>query len=105
MAMIWSGAGALWIAARSEVPSTVGAVASQAALYPEHPMREYAQIAPLALRGDASAAVACFQPERYCVSSICSSSAPRRTASPSLMLRTVTLPGMVRSCPERELAT
>lgn len=30
-------------------------VSSQAALYPEHPMREYAQIAPLALRGDASA--------------------------------------------------
>jgi PAT family beta-lactamase induction signal transducer AmpG len=33
LAMIWSGAGALWIAARSEVPSTVGAVASQATLY------------------------------------------------------------------------
>ncbi len=33
LAMIWSGAGALWIAARSEVPPAVGAVASQAALY------------------------------------------------------------------------
>ena len=33
-------------------------VSSQAALYPEHPMREYAQIAPLALRGDASATMA-----------------------------------------------
>jgi len=33
LAMIWSGAGALWIAARSEVPSAVGAVTSQAALY------------------------------------------------------------------------
>lgn len=33
-------------------------VSSQATLYPEHPMREYAQIAPLALRGDASATMA-----------------------------------------------
>ena len=33
-------------------------VSSQAALYPEHPMREYAQIAPLALRGDAGATMA-----------------------------------------------
>jgi PAT family beta-lactamase induction signal transducer AmpG len=33
LAMIWSGAGALWIAARSEMPSAVGAVASQATLY------------------------------------------------------------------------
>ena len=33
-------------------------VSSQAALYPEHPMREYAQIAPLALRGDASTTMA-----------------------------------------------
>jgi uncharacterized protein (DUF1499 family) len=33
-------------------------VSSQAALHPEHPMRDYAQIAPLALRGDASATLA-----------------------------------------------
>ncbi len=33
-------------------------VSSQAALYPEHPMREYAQIAPLAPRGDAIATMA-----------------------------------------------
>lgn len=33
-------------------------VSSQAALYPEHPMREYAQITPFALRGDASATMA-----------------------------------------------
>ena len=33
-------------------------VSSQAALYPEHPMGEYAQIAPLAQRGDAGATMA-----------------------------------------------
>jgi uncharacterized protein (DUF1499 family) len=31
---------------------TENSVSSQAGLYPDHPMREYAQIAPLALRGD-----------------------------------------------------
>jgi uncharacterized protein (DUF1499 family) len=34
---------------------TPNSVTSQAALYPEHPMRDFAQIAPLALRGDGAA--------------------------------------------------
>ena len=37
---------------------TPNSVTSQAALYPDHPMREVAQIAPLALRGDAQATLA-----------------------------------------------
>ncbi len=37
---------------------TENSVSSQAALYPEHAMRNYAQIAPLALRGDANGTLA-----------------------------------------------
>lgn len=37
---------------------TENSVSSQAALYPDHPMRDVAQIAPLALRGDAAATLA-----------------------------------------------
>ncbi len=37
---------------------TENSVSSQAALHPDHPMRDVAQIAPLALRGDAPATLA-----------------------------------------------
>ena len=37
---------------------TENSVSSQANLYPDHPMREYAQIAPLALRGDGAETLA-----------------------------------------------
>jgi len=37
---------------------TPNSVSSQAALYPDHPMREYAQIDPLPLRGDGLATIA-----------------------------------------------
>ena len=37
---------------------TENSVSSQAALYPEHPQRRYAEIAPLALRGDGPATLA-----------------------------------------------
>ncbi len=37
---------------------TENSVSSQASLYPDHPMREHSQIAPLALRGDAAATLA-----------------------------------------------
>jgi uncharacterized protein (DUF1499 family) len=37
---------------------TPNSVTSQAALYPEHPMREFAQIAPLPLQGDGPATLA-----------------------------------------------
>jgi uncharacterized protein (DUF1499 family) len=41
---------------RLKPPSrTPNSVSSQANLYPDHAMREYAQIAPLAVRGDAAA--------------------------------------------------
>ena len=44
---------------RLKPPSrTPNSVSSQAALYPDHPMRESAAIAPLALRGDAAATLA-----------------------------------------------
>ena len=44
---------------RLKPPSaTPNSVSSQAALYPEHAMRGYAQIAPLALRGDGAASLA-----------------------------------------------
>ena len=44
---------------RLKPPSrTPNSVSSQAALYPDHPMRESAGIAPLALRGDAAATLA-----------------------------------------------
>jgi uncharacterized protein (DUF1499 family) len=40
-------------------PSTTeNSVSSQAALYPDHPQRRYAEIAPLALRGDGPASLA-----------------------------------------------
>ena len=38
--------------------NTPNCVSSQAALYPDHPMRGYAQIAPLAAKGDAVATMA-----------------------------------------------
>ena len=38
--------------------NTPNCVSSQAALYPDHPMRAYAQIAPLATKGDAAATMA-----------------------------------------------
>lgn len=38
--------------------ATENSVSSQAALYPDHPQRGYADIAPLALRGDGPATVA-----------------------------------------------
>lgn len=38
--------------------ATENSVSSQAALYPDHPQRRYADIAPLALRGDGPATVA-----------------------------------------------
>lgn len=38
--------------------ATDNSVTSQAALYPDHPQRAYAEIAPLALRGDGSATIA-----------------------------------------------
>ncbi len=37
---------------------TPNSVTSQAALYPDHPMRDFAQIAPLPLRGDGAATLA-----------------------------------------------
>lgn len=44
---------------RLQPPSrTENSVSSQAALHPQHAMREYAQIAPLALRGDSAATLA-----------------------------------------------
>jgi uncharacterized protein (DUF1499 family) len=44
---------------RLKPPSgTPNSVTSQAALYPDHPMREYAQIAPLALAGEPQATLA-----------------------------------------------
>ncbi|MFZ2649372.1 MAG: DUF1499 domain-containing protein [Burkholderiaceae bacterium] len=44
---------------RLKPPSrTANSVSSQAALYPDHEMRELARIAPLALRGDATATFA-----------------------------------------------
>jgi uncharacterized protein (DUF1499 family) len=44
---------------RLKPPSaTENSVTSQAALYPDHPQRQYAQIAPLALRGDGPATLA-----------------------------------------------
>jgi uncharacterized protein (DUF1499 family) len=38
--------------------STPNSVSSQAGLYPDHPMRAYAEIAPLPMRGDAAATLA-----------------------------------------------
>jgi uncharacterized protein (DUF1499 family) len=38
--------------------NTENSVASQAALYPDHPQRQYADIAPLPLRGDGPATIA-----------------------------------------------
>jgi uncharacterized protein (DUF1499 family) len=47
---------------RLKPPSpTRNSVSSQAGLYPDHPMREYATIAPLAPRGDASATMAALR--------------------------------------------
>src|SRR5438045_446161 len=44
---------------RLKPPSyTENSVSSQAALYPEHPQRAYAQIAPIALQGDGPATIA-----------------------------------------------
>lgn len=44
---------------RLKPPSaTDNSVSSQAALYPDHPQRAYAEIAPLALRGDGPATIA-----------------------------------------------
>ena len=44
---------------RLKAPSkTPNSVSSQAALYPDHPMRTYAEIVPLALRGDGPATIA-----------------------------------------------
>ena len=44
---------------RLKPPSnTENSVSSQAALYPDHPMRGYAEIAPLALSGDGPATIA-----------------------------------------------
>ena len=40
---------------------TPNSVSSQAALYPDHPQRSYADIAPLALRGDGPATMARLQ--------------------------------------------
>ena len=46
-------------AGRLKAPSnTPNSVTSQAALYADHPMRAYAEIAPLALRGDGPATIA-----------------------------------------------
>jgi uncharacterized protein (DUF1499 family) len=43
---------------RLKAPSaTANSVSSQAALYPGHPQRQYADIAPLALRGDGPATI------------------------------------------------
>lgn len=41
--------------------ATANSVSSQAALYPDHPQRRYADIAPLALRGDGLATLARLQ--------------------------------------------
>jgi hypothetical protein len=44
---------------RLKLPSmTENSVSSQAALYPDHPQRNHAAIAPLALRGDGPATLA-----------------------------------------------
>lgn len=44
---------------RLKSPSlTENSVSSQAALYPDHPQRQYAEISPLALRGDGPATIA-----------------------------------------------
>ncbi len=44
---------------RLKPPSrTENSVSSQAALYPDHPQRQYAEIAPLRLRGDGPATIA-----------------------------------------------
>jgi uncharacterized protein (DUF1499 family) len=48
--------------ARLKPPSrTQNSVTSQAALHAEHPMRAYAEIAPLALRGDGAATLAALR--------------------------------------------
>lgn len=41
--------------------STANSVSSQASLYPDHPQRRYAEIAPLALRGDGLVTIARLQ--------------------------------------------
>ncbi len=41
---------------------TENSVSSQAALYPDHPQRQYAAIAPLALKGDGPATLFWFDP-------------------------------------------
>lgn len=41
--------------------ATANSVSSQAALYPDHPQRRYADIAPLAVRGDGPATLARLQ--------------------------------------------
>lgn len=41
--------------------ATANSVSSQAALYPDHPQRHYADIAPLAVRGDGPATLARLQ--------------------------------------------
>lgn len=47
---------------RLKAPSmTPNSVSSQAALYPDHPQRAYASIAPLPLRGDAAATLAALR--------------------------------------------
>jgi uncharacterized protein (DUF1499 family) len=47
---------------RLKPPSrTENSVSSQAGLYPEHPMRAYAEVQPLPLRGDAAATLAQLQ--------------------------------------------
>ena len=43
------------------LPATPNCVSSQAALYPDHPMRAFAEIAPLPLRGDATVTLARLQ--------------------------------------------
>lgn len=47
---------------RLKPPSTTpNSVSSQAALYPDHPMRGYADVAPLPMRGDAAATLAALK--------------------------------------------
>jgi len=47
---------------RLKPPSyTENSVTSQAGLYPDHPQREYAEIAPIALRGDGAETIARLQ--------------------------------------------
>ena len=41
--------------------STENSVSSQAGLHPEHPQRQYAEIAPLALRGDGAQTIAALE--------------------------------------------